>query len=67
MGIVRKTVGSTWRWAVNRPGHDTPTEGDFSRFEQDDLRHLLATAGAMSWGITDARLVSRRKSGPISA
>lgn len=37
-----------------RPGASAPTSSQ--RFDQDELRHLLATAGGMAWGITSARL-----------
>lgn len=54
---MRHSVGGKWLWTAQRPITGLPVQEAGSRYEQDDLRHLLATAGAMSWGITDVHLL----------
>lgn len=63
---MRYFAGRVWRRTVTRFGAGVAMEETVARFEQDDLRHLLATAGSMSWGITDAGLVAREyKTGSV--
>ncbi|MBK7721009.1 MAG: hypothetical protein IPI32_01950 [Austwickia sp.] len=65
---MRKSDGSKWRWALHRPVTAAPFEQTGARLQRDDLRHLMATAGAMSWGITDVHLMApRQQSGSVSA
>ncbi len=62
---MRNAVGSKWRWTVNRPGGGSPIEDIGTRFQQDELRHLLATAGAMPWGITDVHRMAPPQAGSV--
>lgn len=58
---MRQSVGGKWPWTAQRPVAGLPSDDAGSHYQQDDLRHLLATAGAMSWGITDVHLVSPQR------